>query len=276
MPGGPLVRRVPGGLRADRVVRDGHSRTSPGRRRWRLPSVPRRGGRPAGGHRAESVDRPGGAGLGGVLAEPPGAVVHHRGDLGQVGLAAGVGRARYSSGPASLRLRGERVDPRADPGVQDGGDVPGAGQVSFGDGRADDLGGIQAGQFGGVQGAEQPAGLVRERLPVAGRERGHDQLAVAVVAGSFGFGGPDRVEDGQVVGVGEVALPDRGGGKLGAVAAEDVGEHGDGWRGSAPPGLPGRNWLGGVPRVRGGGGRSGRVRVPGGCRAAGRRAARGW
>ena len=35
------------------------------------------------------------------------------------------------------------------------------------------------------------------------------------------------MEDGQVVGVGQVALPGRGGGQLGAVAAEDVGEHGD-------------------------------------------------
>ena len=36
-----------------------------------------------------------------------------------------------------------------------------------------------------------------------------DQLAVAVVAGGLSFGGPDRVEDTQVIGVGQVALPDR-------------------------------------------------------------------
>ena len=184
------------------------------------------GGR-VGGYRAEGGDRPGGAGLGGVLAEALGAVVHHGGDLGQVGVAAGVGQPGDSSGPGALRLGEQRVDARADPGVQDGGDVAGSGQVAGGDGRADDLGGVQAGEFGGVQGAEQPAGLVRQRLPVAGRERGHDQVAVAVVAGGCGFGGPDRVEDGQVVGVGQVALPDRGGGQLGAVAVEDVGEHGD-------------------------------------------------
>ena len=89
------------------------------------------------------------------------------------------------------------------------------------------------------------------RLPVAGRERGQDQVAVAVVAGGCGFGGPDRVQDGQVVGVGQVALPDRGGGQLGAVAAQDVGEHGDRLPrvGAAPPPVhwPGR---GGTPRVR--------------------------
>jgi hypothetical protein len=59
-----------------------------------------------------------------------------------------------------------------DAGVQDGSDVAGSGQVPGGDGGADDLGRVQAGQFGGVQGAVQPAGLVRERLAVAGRERG--------------------------------------------------------------------------------------------------------
>ena len=62
---------------------------------------------------------------------------------------------------------------------------------------------------------------------MAGRERGRDELAVAVVAGGLGFGGPDRVQDGEVVGAGQVTLPDHGGGQLGAVAAQDVREHGD-------------------------------------------------
>ena len=47
----------------------------------------------------------------------------------------------------------------------------GADQVPGGDGGSGDLGGVQPGEFGGVQGAEQPAGLVWERLPVAGRQR---------------------------------------------------------------------------------------------------------
>ena len=55
-----------------------------------------------------------------------------------------------------------------------------------------------------------------------------DQVAVAVVTGGLGFGGPDRVQGGEVVGVGQVALPGHGGGLFGAVAVEDVGEHGDG------------------------------------------------
>jgi len=62
---------------------------------------------------------------------------------------------------------------------------------------------------------------------VPGRERGRDELAVAVVAGGLGFDGPDRVEDGQVVGVGQVAAPGLGSGEFGAVAAENVGQHGD-------------------------------------------------
>jgi hypothetical protein len=59
-----------------------------------------------------------------------------------------------------LRLGKQRIDARADPGVQDGGDVAGSGQVAGCDGGAEDVGGVQAGEFGGVQGAEQPAGPV--------------------------------------------------------------------------------------------------------------------
>ena len=54
-----------------------------------------------GGHRAESADGPSRGGLGGVLAQTPHAVVHHRGDLGQVGLASGVGQPGYPFGPGA-------------------------------------------------------------------------------------------------------------------------------------------------------------------------------
>ena len=59
--------------------------------------------------------------------------------------------------------------------------------------------------------------------PMARRERGRDDLAVPVLAGGGGFGPPDGVQDSQVVGVGQVALQDRGDRQLGPVAAEDVG-----------------------------------------------------
>ena len=237
--------------------------------------VPAGGG--VGGYRAEGGDRPGGRGLGGVLAQAPGAVVHHGGDLGQVGMAVGIGQpgTRPVQGPCGWgssgwtrgRIRASRTAAMSrDPA-----------RSRDGDGGADDLGGVQAGQFGGVQGAVQPAGLVRERLAVAGRERGHDQVAVTVVAGGGGFGGPDGVQDGEVVGVGQVPLPDRGGGHLGAVAAKDVGEHGD----RLALGLPGwlvagRRRVPGIRRVRVGCGRTGRVQEPPGCQAAGRRAGPGW
>ena len=62
---------------------------------------------------------------------------------------------------------------------------------------------------------------------MTGRKSGQDHVAVAVVAGGCGFGGPDRVEDAQVVRVGQVTLPYRGCGQLGAVAAKDIGEYSD-------------------------------------------------
>jgi hypothetical protein len=52
-----------------------------------------------------------------------------------------------------------------------------------------------------------------------GRQRGHHELAVAVVAGGLGFSGPDRVQDGEVVGIGQVAAPGLGGRQFGPVAA---------------------------------------------------------
>jgi hypothetical protein len=88
------------------------------------------------------------------------------------------------------------------------------------------------------------AGLMRQGLAVAGQEGGQDQVAVAVVAGGCGFGGPDRVEDAEMVGVGQAALPDGGCGQFGAVAAEDVGEDGDrlAWVRSAGAGRRGFGW----------------------------------
>jgi len=50
-------------------------------------------------------------------------------------------------------------------------------------------------------------------------------LVIAIVAGVAGFGGPDRVQDGQMVGVGQVAAPGLGGREFGAVPAQDIGQH---------------------------------------------------
>jgi len=65
-----------------------------------------------------------------MLAEPLLAVVHHGGDLGQVSPALGIQQLGDPFGPKALWLRQQRVDALPDPGVQDAGDVPGAGQVT--------------------------------------------------------------------------------------------------------------------------------------------------
>ena len=90
----------------------------------------------------------------------------------------------------------------ADAGVDRGGDVADASQVAAGDRAGQDLDGVQDRDFGSVQGPVQPP------LPVAflrigpGGERGPEQGAVALPAGRCGLGVPDRVQDGEVVGVG--------------------------------------------------------------------------
>ena len=79
-----------------------------------------------------------------MVVEAAGAVVHQGRDLDQIGAAAGVGQLGDAAGPGVFRLGEQRPDAESDPGVRDGGDVAGAGQVPGGDGRAEDFGGIQA------------------------------------------------------------------------------------------------------------------------------------
>ena len=122
-------------------------------------------------------------------------------------------------------MSGHCLETRADSGVEDGGDVAGAGQVTFGDGVGEDLGGVQAGQFGGAQGAPQPFRLVAGLGVVTGRQGADQQVLVVLLAGRGGLGGPDRVQHGQVVGGGEGPVPCLGGGVLLAVTFEDGGEH---------------------------------------------------
>jgi hypothetical protein len=62
---------------------------------------------------------------------------------------------------------------------------------------------------------------------VVRRQGGQDQIPVAVVGGGAGLGGPDRVQDGEVIGVGQVLLPDLGRGQRSAVAPQHVGEDAD-------------------------------------------------
>jgi hypothetical protein len=91
--------------------------------------------------------------------------------------------------------------------ADDGGQVAGAGQVPFGDRGGQDLSGVQAGQFGGAQGPPQPPRLVAKWPTVAGRQAGRDNVLVALLAGGRGLGGPDRVQDREVIGTGQGAVP---------------------------------------------------------------------
>ena len=176
--------------------------------------------------RPEGSDRPGELMLGGVLADPVLAGVHQRGDLGDVGAAVGVGDAGDLRGPRDRRERDRAAEPVPDPGVDDAGRVAGAGQVPFGDRVGQDLRGVQAGQFGAAQGAPQPPGLVTGLAAVFGGQGGQEQGAVALLAGGRSLGGPDRVQHGQVVGVGEGLAPGLGGRELLAVMVQDGGELG--------------------------------------------------
>ena len=60
---------------------------------------------------------------------------------------------------------------------------------------------------------------------VAGRQGGREQVAVVLFAGRGGLGGPDRVQHGQVIGVGEGLVAGLGGRVLLAVMVQHRGQH---------------------------------------------------
>ena len=174
--------------------------------------------------RAEGADRPREGIVGGVLADAVLAGVHRRGDLGGVAAAFGVGDAGELRGPRACRARDEGAGAAAEAGVDDGGHVAGAGQVPLADRGGQDLVEVQAGEFGGAHRPPQPFRLVARFLPVSRRQGRQQQVPVALLAGGAGFGGPDRVQDGQVVGVGQRLLPGLGRGQLLAVPLQHVGQ----------------------------------------------------
>ena len=176
--------------------------------------------------RPEGGDRPGGAGGGGVLADAAPAVVHDCGELGEEPASFGIIGLGNLGGPRGGGERDEIAVAAADAGVDHGGDVAGAGQVPLGDCPGEDLARVQARELGGAQRAVQPLLRVAALLAGSRGERGLEQGAVAPLAGGGGLGGPHRVQDGQVVGVGQGLLPCLGRGLPGAVAAgDDLGEH---------------------------------------------------
>ena len=161
-----------------------------------------------------------------MLADAVLAGVHQRGDLGGVAAAFGVGDVGELRGPRAGRPRDEGAGPAAEPGVDDGGHVAGPGQVPLADRGGQDLAGVQAGEFGGAHRPPQPFRLVARFLPVSRRQRRQQQVPVALLAGGAGFGGPDGVQDGQVVGVGQRLLPGLGRGQLLPVPLQHIGQHG--------------------------------------------------
>jgi hypothetical protein len=76
---------------------------------------------------------------------------------------------------------------------------------------------------GGVQGAPQPSGLVAGLGVVTGRQGDSEQVTVAPLAGRGSLGGPDGVQEGDVVGVGQGLTAGLGGRLLLAVAVQDSG-----------------------------------------------------
>ena len=71
----------------------------------------------------------------------------------------------------------------------------------------------------------QPPGLVAGFGAVAGRQGGREQVPIVLLAGRGGLGGPDRVQQGQVIGVGERLVAGLGGRELLAVMVQHRGEH---------------------------------------------------
>ncbi len=114
----------------------------------------------------------------------------------------------------------------ADTGVEDGGQVSGAGQRPSADRLAGDLADVQAGGFGGAQGAPQPCRLGQvQRVGVpSGGQGGADGVPVPVDGESGGFALPDGVQRGKVIGVGQVLPQHRGCRKLGIVPPGDIGK----------------------------------------------------
>jgi hypothetical protein len=77
-----------------------------------------------------------------VLTEAFGAGVHQRGDLGEVRVAFGIGDRGDARGPRAGRERDQGAGPVPDAGIDDGRDVAGADEISFGDRVGENPGGV--------------------------------------------------------------------------------------------------------------------------------------
>ena len=162
-----------------------------------------------------------------MLADPVLPGVHQSGDLGEAGAAFGVGDGGGLDRPWPSGSWDECAGPVPDAGDDNGGQVAGVGQVPFADRGGQNLGGIQAGQLRSAQGPPQPPGLRAGLAPVLGRQAGREQIAVASLVGRGDLVGPDRMQNREVVRIGQGVLPSLGRGQLLAVSVQHPGQHGE-------------------------------------------------
>jgi hypothetical protein len=134
-----------------------------------------------------------------------------------ISAAFGIDDLGELGGPRACWQRNEGTGALPEASVDDGGQVAGSGQVPLADRSSQDLPEVQAGEFRGAHGPPQPFRLVAWLLLVCLRQASQEQVLVPQVAGRAGLGGPDHVQDRQVVGVGQGLLPGLGGRQLLAI-----------------------------------------------------------
>ncbi len=156
------------------------------------------------GNRPERPHRPVKLAFGGVLADPFLALIQRLRDLHDVTLSLRVVQLRSLRRPRPCLPGHQASDALPDPGVHDRGHVPRVRQAPPGHRIADDVGGVEPGQLSSPQGSPQPPCPQTDAVPVLGRQRGDQQIPVPLVPVGRGLADPDRIEDGQVVGVGQV------------------------------------------------------------------------
>ena len=200
VPGRALLRRTARRLGADRVglvpgavqLAVGADRAGPLLPVQPLPRILR--------HGPKGTQRPVGLGLHGVLADPFGPLVHRLGEPPDVLLPLGVGDLGHPLAPWAQRQRDQRLDHRPHPRVQHAGHVPGSFEGPGPDRCLGDLGGVQAGQLGGLHGPVQPGGLRAELAAPLLRQRILDYPLVALVVCRPHLVGPAGVQQAEVIG----------------------------------------------------------------------------
>jgi hypothetical protein len=157
---------------------------------------------------------------GGVLADAALPAVHRRGDLGHVPAQLRIGEAGQPRRPG-VRGAERHVPGRgADPGIEDGGVRPCAGERPAGDRGPDHVGTVQPGELGRVDGAPQPAGVLQDLFRVRRLGAGADSPGVPAVGLGAALVHPDRVQRREMVGIRERVLPGFGCGQLAIVTSD--------------------------------------------------------